>query len=68
MKKFYVSDNPDETGMHQIHDEDCIHLPPIFYRKYLGRFDISFEAMETARRYFKRVKGCQHCTSECLVY
>jgi len=68
MKKFYVSIYPDEYGVHEIHDEDCLQLPEIFNRRYLGRFDISFEALEEAQKYYKHIKGCKTCTSECPVY
>jgi hypothetical protein len=64
MKKYYVNKIADSNGIHQIHDEDCINLPPIFNRRYLGRFDLSFEAFEEAKKIYKHINGCMHCTDE----
>jgi len=67
MKKYYVSINAESNGEHCVHDQDCLNLPEIFNRIYLGRFDISFEAIDEAKKHFRRINGCKLCTAECCV-
>ncbi len=39
MKRYYVNDNAQEdSGDHEVHDEDCTFCPDPENRTYLGRF------------------------------
>ena len=38
MKHYYVNKNPQIRGEHEVHSSDCIYLPTLENRQYLGYF------------------------------
>ena len=66
MKRYYVHDEPQEdSGDHEVHDEDCKWLPKIENRTYLGLFESCHGAVEEAEKRYDDVNGCIFCSTPC---
>jgi len=63
MKKYYVNNNAQSNGDHEVHREDCQYLP--HNKTYLGEFSNCKPAVEAAKRYHSQVNGCKTCSNEC---
>ncbi|WP_366011178.1 hypothetical protein [Kosmotoga sp.] len=64
-KIYYVNKNAQTTGEHEVHTEDCEHLPDTNNRIYLGRFDNCHDAIKKAKNYYDNVDGCYYCCYSC---
>jgi hypothetical protein len=65
MKKYYVNDNAQDNGDHEVHHEDCRYLPLPQNRTYLGEYSHCQPAVKEASRYHHEVNGCRTCCPEC---
>jgi hypothetical protein len=65
MAKYYVNENPQPTGEHEVHKEGCSYLPEYPNKKYLGDFSKCEEAVNEAKKYYNSVDGCYYCSNEC---
>jgi len=65
MDKYYVNENPQTTGEHEVHKANCSYLPEYPNRKYLGEFANCADAVREAKKYFNNVDGCYYCSNEC---
>lgn len=65
MSLYYVNKNIQSTGEHEVHKSECIYLPDIQNRIYLGTFDNCKEAVKKAKGYYSNVDGCYYCSNEC---
>ena len=65
MKKYYVNDNAQANGDHEVHHEDCIYLPLSKNRTDLGSFSNCSDAVKKAKNYHSQVNGCKTCSKEC---
>jgi len=65
MKKYYVNDNAQSNGDHEVHHEDCIYLPNSQNRKFLGEFSNCKPAVIAAKNHYDLVNGCKTCSPEC---
>lgn len=65
MKKYYVNNNAQSNGDHEVHTEDCIYLPLPQNRTYLGTFSTCSTAVTEAKKYYRQVNGCKTCSKEC---
>ncbi len=65
MANYYVNQNAQPTGEHEVHKESCQYLPDISNRKYLGNFISCREAITEAKKYYLNVDGCFYCSYEC---
>ncbi len=65
MATYYVNQNAQPTGEHEVHKEDCEHLPDIANRKYLGNFYNCKDAVKEAKKHYTNVDGCYYCSNEC---
>jgi hypothetical protein len=63
MAKYYVNNNAQPNGDHEVHREDCTFLPAD--RTYLGDFSSCFPAVEKAKTIYRSADGCYHCCREC---
>ena len=52
---FYVNSNAQPNGDHEVHRSDCSWLPSAENRVYLGCFSTSREAVNAARKYYRRL-------------
>ena len=63
MDKYYVNNNPQQTGEHEVHKEGCDHFPSD--HKYLGEYSKCQAAVEKAQSFYTNVDGCYWCCREC---
>lgn len=64
-KRYYVNENAQSNGDHEVHDESCVYLPILQSRKYLGEFQSCIEAVIVARRSYPTADGCKTCSESC---
>lgn len=64
MKKYYVNKTPNTTGEHEVHNDDCAHLPSDYNRVDLGYHSNSKSALEKAKMHYNNVDGCFWCCRE----
>ena len=63
---YVVNKNPQDTGEHEVHDEDtCPVLPAQENRIFLGKFANCRGAMVAAGTIYHKVDGCGFCAPLC---
>lgn len=65
MLNYYVNNNAQSNGDHEVHNEGCRWLPYIASKTYLGQFNNCFQAVVAAKRIYYRSDGCATCSPEC---
>ena len=65
MPKYYVNDNPQTSGEHEVHKEGCYWLGLAHSTTPLGTHSSCQSAIQKARIYYSNVDGCAYCSSEC---
>ena len=62
---YYVNENAQPTGEHEVHNSSCKYLPDVNNRIYLGDFTNCKDAVKEAKKHFNNVDGCYYCSHEC---
>jgi hypothetical protein len=65
MDNFYVNDNAQVNGDHEVHKSECNYLPVLQNRSYLGIFSSCHGAVEEAKKKYNSVNGCYYCCYAC---
>ena len=65
MLHYYVNDNAQSDGYHEVHNATCSYLPDVQNRTYLGYFDSCRPAVRKAKEIYPKSDGCGHCSLEC---
>ena len=65
MASYYVNQNAQASGDHEVHKEDCFRLPDVANRTYLGDYSTCQEAVRKAGEYYTQANGCFYCANEC---
>ena len=65
MTNYYVNEEAQPNGDHEVHTKNCDYLPEIQNRKYLGVFSNCHKAVKEAEKHFAQVNGCYYCSKEC---
>lgn len=65
MKRYYVNKTAQSNGDHEVHHEDCLHLPELENREYLGRYSSCFGAIVEAKDRYPKANSCKYCSEEC---
>ena len=65
MASYYVNDNAQDNGDHEVHRWGCSWLPLAQNRTYLGEFSSCAPAVRAARRIYNQVNGCYYCCRAC---
>lgn len=65
MAKYYVNQNAQNNGDHEVHKEGCNFLPLPKNRTYLGEFSNCASAVREAKKHYSQVNGCYFCSREC---
>ena len=65
MTKYFVNDNAQSTGEHEVHTETCQYCPSPSNRTYLGNFYNCHDAVSRAKQYYSNVDGCYFCCNPC---
>jgi hypothetical protein len=63
MAKYYVNNNAQANGDHEVHVEGCSWMPSD--KKYLGDFSSCQEAVKEAKKTYSKSNGCYHCSNAC---
>ena len=63
MNHYYVNNNAQPTGEHEVHKESCQYLPT--NRTDLGYCSDCTEAVRKARQIYSNVDGCYYCSYPC---
>lgn len=65
MTFYYVNQNAQENGDHEVHRCGCDWMPAERNRTYVGDFESCEEAILAARKLYPRANGCRHCCQPC---
>ena len=65
MALYYVNDNPQSNGDHEVHTTGCSWLPNPENRTSLGSFTSCHMAVVKARQFHSKVNGCYYCSKAC---
>lgn len=65
VRAYFVHDEPRMNGVHEIHTERCVHLPPYDSLTPLGSFDDCWKGFKKAKQYYNQVYGCKYCVPWC---
>ena len=63
MAKYYVNQNAQSNGDHEVHKDGCSYMP--VYKKYLGDFSNCKDAVKEAKKTYNKADGCYYCANEC---
>ncbi|MGF6849957.1 hypothetical protein QFZ51_005192 [Chitinophaga sp. W3I9] len=64
-QNYYVNNNPQLNGDHEVHVSTCEYFPMMYNRTYLGGFETCQEAVREATKRYKKANGCIHCCRLC---
>lgn len=65
MALYYVNNNAQPNGDHEVHTGSCSFLPDKENRIYLGTFDNCYDAVKAAREQYPQSDGCYYCAKAC---
>lgn len=65
MPHYYVNDNAQPNGDHEVHAEGCAYIPQAENRTYLGIHLTCQAAIEVAITIYDQVDGCYYCSRDC---
>ena len=63
MARYYVNDNAQANGDHEVHREGCNYMPSS--RTDLGQHDGCKTAVAEAKKHYRQSNGCYWCSREC---
>jgi hypothetical protein len=65
MSSYYVNQNAQLGGDHEVHVYGCSFMPAVENRFYLGEFVSCQPAVTEAKRYYWQSNGCFFCCNSC---
>ncbi|HYW08658.1 MAG TPA: hypothetical protein VE913_16980 [Longimicrobium sp.] len=65
MAKYYVNNNVQANGDHEVHVAGCTFMPLEKNRTALGEFTNCADAVRAAKGYHTQVNGCKTCSKPC---
>ena len=65
MNHYYVNDNAQANGDHEVHTGTCKFLPAAENRTYLGYHATCHGAVAKARQIYPQSNGCYFCSNAC---
>lgn len=65
MEKYYVNQQSQSNGDHEVHKDTCVFFPAIENKILLGEFHNCWEAVAAAKKHYVQVNGCYACSREC---
>lgn len=65
MALYYVNNNAQSSGDHEVHVSGCVWLAKAHSTKYLGDFASCYGAVAEAKKYYSTADGCATCCSAC---
>ena len=64
-KSYYVNDNAQDNGDHEVHVQGCSWLDQVKSKTYLGQFENCKDAVKEAKKTYTQSNGCAYCCPEC---
>lgn len=64
-QKYYVNNNAQLNGDHEVHVNTCPYYSVMYNRIYLGEFETCQEAIREAKKRYPRSNGCFTCCKPC---
>lgn len=65
MAMYWVNDNAQNNGDHEVHTTGCSFMPEPVNRTYLGDFANCWDAVRAAQRKYPQSNGCYYCSNPC---
>ena len=65
MTSYYVNNNSDNEGDHEVHEDGCAWLAMAHSVSYLGDYTSSVPAVAKAKQTYITANGCKHCSPFC---
>ncbi len=65
MPNYYVNDNPQDNGDHEVHVDGCSWLALVESKTVLGYHLTCRSAVDKAKKIYPTADGCKHCSPEC---
>lgn len=65
MERYYVNENAQPNGDHEVHKESCTHEPLPRNRRQLGYQTSCASAVIEAKKVYQKSNGCYWCCAEC---
>ncbi len=65
MDNYYVNNNAQANGDHEVHKSTCAWLEKVVSKKYLGVFSSCSGAVTEAKKTYKTANGCYYCSNAC---
>jgi len=65
MAKYYVNDNAQANGDHEVHREGCVWLAKVVSKTYLGEHATCRTAVAAAKKIYPTADGCATCSKDC---
>lgn len=63
MASYYVNQNAQANGDHEVHVDGCTYMPT--YKTYLGEYSTCAPAVSKAKLTYPRANGCYWCCRAC---
>lgn len=66
MEDFYLNNNAQSNGDHEVHRRNCSYFPQSNY-EFLGQFSDCKDAVRVAIAKYplKKINGCYYCSRSC---
>jgi len=65
MPRYYVNNNAQSNGDHEVHKEGCFYLQFVQSKNDLGYHNICHTAVAEAKKAYATADGCKTCSEEC---
>jgi hypothetical protein len=65
MPLYYVNDNDQPTGEHEVHKDGCSWLAKVVSKTSLGLHTSCHGAIAKAKTIYSNVDGCAYCCPDC---
>jgi len=65
MDYYYVNENAQNNGDHEVHKSNCSYLPDAKNLKGLGYFANCTDAVKEAKKTYSQSDGCYYCCNAC---
>ena len=62
---YYVNDNAQVNGDHEVHQKSCSWLELAPSKTYLGYYTNCMDAIAKAKTIYNQVDGCVYCCNPC---
>ncbi len=63
--RYYVNNNAQANGDHEVHNQNCTYCPAVANRIYLGEFASCGPAVTEAKKHYSQANGCYYCSRPC---